>query len=400
MNITAVATFAHPEHHGGAERVISEVCARLAARGHAVRLVTGGAVGAPDDEVRDGVVVARYALDRSSTPAFWRSVRSGVSGRLAEQPTPDVLHVHQIASAVPAVDARLDCPIVSSFYAPYAEEYLARRRDGRARGRVEWKARATAALLRRLDRRVLARSARVVVLSDFSARQVARLSKRAATRTVLAPAGIDLERFAPSDADTTTVRAMLGAPSPGTPLVLSVRRLEPRMGLIDLLEAAAVLRGRGVALHVAIVGDGPERAALEARAARNDLAGAVTLAGRIDDATLPDVYRASDVFVLPTRSLEGFGMATGEALASGLPVVATDIGATPDVLAGLASAALVAPERPDLLADALEPLLRDESLRRDAAGAARAHAVATLSWSRHIAALEQCFEDARVEAAR
>lgn len=385
MNVTAVATFAHPDFSGGAERVVAEVCRRLAARGHAVRLVTGGTPAMAHDEERDGVVVARYPLDRSSTTAFWRSVRRGVRARLAEGEAPDVLHVHQIASALPAVDAGLDCPVVASFYAPYSEEYLARRREGRDAGDVGWRARAAAAVLRRIDRRVLARCDRIVVLSAFSAEQVASLAPRA--RPIVAPAGVDLERFAPG---ASSLRASTGL-TDDVPIVLSVRRLEPRMGLVDLLDAAARLVARGVALRVVIVGDGPARAELEARAARDDLAGHVVFTGRIDDDALADAYRGADVFALPTRSLEGFGMATAEALASGLPVVATDVGATPEVLAGLDGSALVPPQRPDRLADALAPLLTDAEARARSARAARAHAETTLDWDTHVDALEAAF---------
>jgi glycosyltransferase involved in cell wall biosynthesis len=103
------------------------------------------------------------------------------------------------------------------------------------------------------------------------------------------------------------------------PLLLSVRRLVPRMGLADLIEAVRRLREGGTRARAAIAGEGPERAALERAVRTAGLQDEVRLLGRVPDQSLPALYRAATAFVLPTRSLEGFGLATAEALASGLP---------------------------------------------------------------------------------
>jgi len=168
-----------------------------------------------------------------------------------------------------------------------------------------------------------------------------------------------------------------------------VRRLEPRMGLADLVEACRLLRASGVALRLVIAGDGPLRAELRAQVERAGLVGCARLAGKVSEAELPDLYRAASVFVLPTRSLEGFGLATAEALASGLPVVATSAGATPELLAGLRGAAVCPPGDPAALARALAPLLADAAARESAGRAARAHAEAALGWERHLDAVEE-----------
>ncbi|HTE05467.1 MAG TPA: glycosyltransferase family 4 protein, partial [Planctomycetota bacterium] len=206
-----------------------------------------------------------------------------------------------------------------------------------------------------------------------------------------APAGVDLRHFAPArDVDAArAAAAVFGLPADGTPLLLSVRRLVPRMGLPDLIDAAALLAVRGVSCHVVIAGTGPEREALEARARAAGQAGRCTFLGRVDEGLLPELYRAASIFVLPTRGLEGFGMATAEALASGLPVVATDVGANAEVLAGVAGAVLVPPADPAALAGALARLLADESALRRAGLAARVHAEQHLSWDGHVAAVER-----------
>ena len=137
MRHLVVATFSHPDFFGGAERVIGEVCTRLAARGEAVTLVTSRPDGGAAQETVEGVAVIRYDADSTSTPRFYRSVFAGVRQTLrglARGPGGlpfDVVHVHQLASAVPALapgGSLRGLPVVGTFHAPYHREYLARHR--------------------------------------------------------------------------------------------------------------------------------------------------------------------------------------------------------------------------------------------------------------------------------
>jgi len=394
MKFLAIATFAWPDHFGGAERVIGEVSARLVRRGHGVTLLTSRLEGLPAAETRDGVEVRRYAVDRSSPPAFYRSVFSGVRRALHDPAAAgaDLLHVHQPLSGVAAVapGARRPRPVLCSFYAPYHEEFLARHREGFDAGRAPLSALAVSALMRHADRYLLRRSDRILVLSEFARAQVASLLPAAAGRTAIAPAGVDLDRYRPArdEAEGARAREFLGLPEGTAPLVVSVRRLEARMGLPDLVEACRLLRSRGVALRLAIAGDGPLRAELRERIEAAGLQPCARLLGRVPEPDLPGLYRAASVFVLPTRSLEGFGLATAEALASGLPVVATSAGATPELLSGVPGVSLCPPGDPLALAEALARLLADAGLRRRAAGAAREHAERALGWERHLSAVE------------
>ena len=106
------------------------------------------------------------------------------------------------------------------------------------------------------------------------------------------------------------------------------------MGLDVLLDAwAEVLRTTDGAAELLVVGDGPQRDQLLARAdQRADLAGHVRFLGRVDDATLVSAYRAADVSIVPSVSLEGFGLVVLESLACGTPVIASDAGGLPEVL--------------------------------------------------------------------
>jgi glycosyltransferase involved in cell wall biosynthesis len=251
-------------------------------------------------------------------------------------------------------------------------------------------------VLRRGDARLLRGADEILVLSRFSAEQVAELDGDAPARTTVAPGGSDLARFRPprDAAEAAADAAALGLPADGVPLVVSVRRLVPRMGLADLVEAVRRLRegregGGGLRVRAAIAGEGSEREPLERAVRAAGLAGEVRLLGRVPDEKLPALYRAASAFVLPTRSLEGFGLATVEALASGLPVVATDVGATAELLEGVEGCALVPPGAPEALAAELSRLLHDPVRRARAGAAARTQAERLGDWDAHVQAVEE-----------
>jgi glycosyltransferase involved in cell wall biosynthesis len=400
LKFLVVATFAWPDHYGGAERVIGEVAARLVDRGHDVTLLTSHLGETALSERRQGVEVRRYAVDRSSPARFYRSVFTGVRAALRDAACAgaDVLHVHQPLSGVAALapGARRPAATLLSFYAPYHQEYLARFRAGHPHGAVPASARAVSTLLRHADRFLLRRAKRIVVLSEFSRSQVAELAPTAMARTRVAPAGVDLDRFRPvaNAAERAACASRFALPDDGLPRLLSVRRLVPRMGLEDLIEAARRLRADGHDLRVLMAGEGPERVALERLSRQAGLSDRVHLLGRVDESSLPDLYRAATVFVLPSRSLEGFGMATAEALASGLPVVATRAGASAELLVHVEGSALCAPGDAGSLAEQLSGLLADDERRQRAGRSARRYAERSLRWEEHLEAVEEAASEA------
>jgi glycosyltransferase involved in cell wall biosynthesis len=394
VNILSVATFALPEFPGGAERVLSETAARLAARGHAVTLLTARVGNARASERRDGVRILRYPAERGNPVRFQHSVWRGVRDRIErlEAPGPDVVHLHQFSSALAALASpRLArVPRLFSFYAPYHLEWLAGRLDGRPDLPASPGLHLASALIRVGDRRLVRACDGLHVLSRFSLGQACALDASARGRARIIPPGVDLERFRPARdaAERAAERSALGLPADGLPLLVTVRRLVRRMGLGDLVEAIRLLRGDGVPVRLAVAGQGSEAGALERQARSAGVGDLVHWPGRVAESALPGFYRAADVFVLPTRSLEGFGMATAEALASGLPIVATDAGATPELLAGAAGSSLVPAARPRALARAIAAVVADPAARAAAAGASRGHAERVLRWDTSVAAIE------------
>lgn len=161
------------------------------------------------------------------------------------------------------------------------------------------------------------------------------------------------------------VRERLAEP----PRVASFGRLHVNKGFDRLIEAAALLRARGRPVRLLLGGEGPERAALEALAAR--LGEPVELRGWIDP---PRFLAEADLFVLSSR-VEPFGLVLAEAMAAGTPVVSTAIDGPFDIVQGGRYGPLVAPDDAEALADGIAAAL-DAPDRAERARAARDHALA------------------------
>jgi len=165
------------------------------------------------------------------------------------------------------------------------------------------------------------------------------------------------------------------------PSMLCVAALVPRKGHDVLLEALHSLRERPWRLVCAGSLDrSPQTvAALRRKLIARGLEGRVELVGEVDEAGLARCYAGADLFVLPSYH-EGYGMALAEALAYGLPVVSTRVGAIPDTVP--ADAALLVPPGDGVaLANALARIIDDTALRRRLAGAARRAAADLPGWA-------------------
>jgi glycosyltransferase involved in cell wall biosynthesis len=165
--------------------------------------------------------------------------------------------------------------------------------------------------------------------------------------------GVDLERFKLKPQREPHVPAR----------ILTVARLAPEKGHLVLFEALQMLHQRGVPVRLDLCGDGPFRSTLERSAVELGIADSVTFHGAISQDSILEYLYDADVFCLPSFS-EGLPVAIMEALAVGLPVVATAITGIPELVEDKVSGRLVRAARPDLLADAIESLVVDHSLRQ------------------------------------
>ncbi len=184
----------------------------------------------------------------------------------------------------------------------------------------------------------------------------------------LVPNGVDSRRFTPAEpAERVALRRRLGLPV-DTPIALFVGRLEQHKGLDILLATWSDLMPRGHTPHLLIAGPG-ETAGWTREAQARGLAQWVTFLGGRED--VADLYRAADLFVFPSRG-EGCPNAVLEAMASALPLVATDVAGNREVVGEDGKAGWLVPaENPAALAEAVRTLLASSALRREVGAAAR-----------------------------
>jgi glycosyltransferase involved in cell wall biosynthesis len=208
------------------------------------------------------------------------------------------------------------------------------------------------------------RAAAVVANSRAAAHEVIERDRVPPDRVVVIPNAV-----VPLQVDPDAVarqRAAWGFGA-GEVVVGSVANYKPGKGLETLIEAAARLRADAPNLRYVLVGEGPTRDALAAAIARLDLGSVVVLAGRVDDARL--LYPAFDIAV-QTSTSEGLPNAVLEASAAGLPIIATAVGGTAEIIDTSERGLLIRPEDPGELARALLRLARDEPLRQELGRAA------------------------------
>ena len=233
---------------------------------------------------------------------------------------------------------------------------------------------------RRLLDPLMARVRRRLAVSDAARRTVADAFPG---RYEILPNGIDVERFA------TPVPRPPQMPV-GRLHTVYVGRLEPRKGVDRLLRAMVRVQQEHAAARLVIVGEGPDRSALESLA--RQLGVDALFAGRVSDAQLPSYLQAADVVSSPALSGESFGIVLLEALASGRPVVATRIPGYAELAADTDSVRLVTPDDVDALAKEIGSLLGDAAQR--AAMGARGPAVASrFAWGRVAERLEAIYAE-------
>jgi glycosyltransferase involved in cell wall biosynthesis len=186
-------------------------------------------------------------------------------------------------------------------------------------------------LLNRVESRCLAVSDCVTCDSEYT-RSLLRSfhGDQTAQNTLVIPGWVDVERFR-IVAERQLLKEPLNWPT-DAPVLFTLRRLVPRMGLDKLLLALRQVKSAGLRFRFIIGGAGPLRAQLESMAERLDLNDCVSFTGFISEDMLPAMYAAADAFVLPTTALECFGLIVLEALACGRPVLATPVGAIPEIL--------------------------------------------------------------------
>ena len=349
---------------GGTERLVIDICRRLGPE-FVVSVCCLDGEGAWAGELRDrGIEVVALNRRAGFRPEIGRQI-----ARLAAQRRVSLLHCHQYS---PFVYGRL-----AKYWQPQLK--LVYTEHGRlSDAPPSWKRQLVNPLLSRFDGPIVAVSGELrqyLIDSRFPRKRVAVIHN-----------GIDAAEL-PAPGDRRRARAKLDLDDDAL-VVATVARLDPVKDFQSLLEAFALVRQVVPRARLLVVGDGSERAELETRAARPDLAGAVNFLGLRSDvrAILP----AADLYVNSSIS-EGVSITILEAMAAGVPVVATSAGGTPEVLAEGGAGVLVPVRNPFRLAQAIIALAADPAARARLATLGRRRVESSFTIQRMVAEYAQLY---------
>jgi len=361
---------AYPPVRGGIENTVELLAEAQAAAGHAVTVL----VSAP------GLRTVRERIRGVDV------VRVGRVAEVASTPLSPALPLHVLSRGA----------VLAHVHSPFPPAEVANLLFGRARRTVLTyhsdvvRQQRILQLYRPLLEAVLRRADAIFPTSEAYVRRSPFLAP-VADRCRVIPLGLRLDRFRPRQPEAALrLRTRWLGPDTDRPLVLFVGRLRAYKGLPYLIDAMARVDATAV-----IGGTGPEKAALRDQIAARGLGSRVRLVGEVTDADLPAAYQAADVFVLPSHQpSEAFGLVLIEAMASGCPVISTELGTGTSVVNPHGVTGLVVPPAdPGALAAALTTLLGDPDRRQRMGEAGRRRADAEYSAEVYVARTMSAYEE-------
>ena len=343
---------------GGMSVYIRELSRQLGLRGHGVDIFTRGGDGhAPGEVLRMSENVRLVPLEMGPEanapktalyPHLFGFFREMDRFQRQEGVFYDLIHSHYWLSSQVGRRARQawGVPHITTFHTLGAVKNIVCGPGSEPEVRIA------------VERNLAAASDRVLVTSDREKENLTRLYAADPHRIAVAPCGVNLGVFRPMD--RATARRRIGAGADDR-LVLYVGRFAPEKGLDRLLQAVARLKHMPNLRLIVVGGDGPQDPARQRMAELSRACGVadrVEFRGRVEQAELPWYYSAADLLCLPS-SYESFGMTALEALACGVPVAATRVGAMEELLQLPQNGRLAQDFSPEAMARAIAGIVQD-----------------------------------------
>lgn len=334
-----------PEVAGGLNRYVYELTQQLATTQNKVELCIAGRDDSPPDSC-----VKLTCLARPHDTIVRRLLRSKQAFSHRVLQTPDAINLHFALYSFPLLgQLPQDVPVTFTFHGPWAEES---QREGQHSLGTQVKA--------WMEQQVYQRCDRFIVLSKAFGTILHETYDVPWEKIHIIPGGVNTTHFQ-ADLSREEARAQLGWSS-DRKILFTPRRLVHRMGVDKLLTAMVQVRKDVPEVWLAIAGKGPLRETLEQQAQELGLTDQVKFLGYLPDEQLPLAYQAADLTVVPSQSLEGFGLILLESLACGTPALCTPVGGMPEVLTGLSTELITRSPDADAIGDRLIDLLTERLL--------------------------------------
>ena len=325
----------HPDYPSGANRLAYDEALFLARQGHEVWMIVSTA-GAKTLLYRgpDGLNVLSYPVPghRGFDPRrryYHQKMAADLIAKHITRPI-DVIHGHALLPYMGGISLlRKSSKSCYTIHSPVSLEMIAGGRNKSPAIRVRLS--LTARFAKNIEKKCIRDSDFVTADSDFTRTLIHKIHGSAySAKIVKVPGWVDLDRFEVCQ-DRERLKSQLGWPL-DRPVFFTLRRLVARTGIDRLLHAVHEVRSRGFRFELMIGGSGPLKGRLERLAGKLAVEDRVSFLGHVTDEDLPAMYAAADAFVLPTAELECFGLIALEAMACGRPVLATPVGAIPEML--------------------------------------------------------------------
>ncbi len=240
-----------------------------------------------------------------------------------------------------------------------------------------------------IGKSVLKRADRIFTVSKETKKYVLRLGADKSKTSVMYN-GVDTDIFHPTNKGES--RKKLGLPKKRK-IIFSVRRLVYKNGLDTLIESAALVTRDNPDILFVVAGKGPSRKLIEDHIKELGIEDNIKLTGFVPDKLLPVYYNAADYFVLPSASGEGLPLVLFEAMACGLPVIATTVGGTPEIINHMKNGVLVPPRNPEAIAEALSKLIAEEELGKSIGEEARKNVEDRFTWEENVRQLQETYRE-------
>lgn len=345
ISILCVGKEWFPQTPGGLNRYVYELIHQLATAGDRIELC---AADLPMSNSQTCLHLTNLAsTQRSLTQRLLTSQRQFQSRALV---TPDAINLHFALYSFPLLNSLpKDVPVTFTFHGPWAAESAREGQHSVGTFAKQW-----------LERQVYRRCDRFIVLSKAFGTILHETYGVPWHKIHIIPGGVNTTQFQPT-LSRDEARALLGWPCDRR-ILFTPRRLVRRMGVDQLLTAMVEVKQQVPDVWLAIAGKGPLRQTLEQQANDLGLTDTVSFLGYLPDEQLPIAYQAADLTVVPSQSLEGFGLILLESLASGTPALCTPVGGMPEVLAPLDPNLVTQSPAAQAIAKRLIELLTEESL--------------------------------------
>jgi glycosyltransferase involved in cell wall biosynthesis len=385
LTILSLQYHCFPDEIGGAWGLTYEINKRLVARGHKVHQITcKSSENQPSQEVIDGIQYYRVSLRESKgILPLWNAIRKKVKAILKIESI-HLIHIHNplIGFLVLLQPSLWKVPKFYHFHSSWFDE---ERINSVGMARIPLGLKLRLEIIRIMEWACYRFSRTLLFLSEYSKNRFKDYYSLSNPDLIIIPGGVDLKYFHPLEPEenNNAIREKLNLKK-DVPLILTVRRLEERMGLENLVSAVEILLKKNPKkiFQLAMVGKGSLQQRLEDLIAEKKLSDTIRLTGLVPREALPLYFRVADLFVLPTTAIEGFGLVTAEAFASGLPVIGTPVGATKEILARVDQNLILQGTSPESLAKGIQHFLDNPEYYSQLESKCRETAERNYSWEK------------------